>query len=219
MSTPPILPQRWLITTPDGVDDPTVFPLLAGQSFLTGKSPMWSTSIVTSVSGRERRQPRWSYPRWQFKLAYEVLRDTHTTPDLQRLWTFFNAHAGRSASFGYLDPSDCTASNMPFGTGDGATTTFQLARTATFGGVTFSEPVFRAIGTTFTVNSSPAGATLAQAGIVTFVTAPPAGATLAWSGRWLFVVRFDQDQLDAAQMMQALWSQSGITLLSLKGEA
>ena len=216
---PPILPQRWLITPANAVDDPTIFPLLVGQSFLTGKSPMWQTSVATSVSGRERRQRRWSYPRWQFKVAYEVLRDAPATPDLARLWAFFNAQAGKSAAFGFLDPTDCIASAMPFGTGDGTTTAFQITRTVTFGGVTFSEPVARAIGATFTVGGSPAAATLGPGGIVTFATAPATGAALAWSGRWVFVVRFDTDQLEAAQMMTALWSQSGITLLSLKGEA
>ncbi len=64
--TYPYLPTRWLITTPDLADDPDVFPLLPGQTFLAQKAPGWSTTTRKAASGRQVRasqcvaSPTWS---------------------------------------------------------------------------------------------------------------------------------------------------------------
>lgn len=214
----PYLPTRWLITSADGVDDPDVFPLLIGQSFLVSKKPTWQTAIATAVSGRERRSKQWSYPRWSFKVAYEVVRDAPSTPDLERLVAFFNLHAGRYQEFFFLDPGDNTVSGGQFGTGDGITTTFRLTRSMTFGGSTFSEPVGGLTGTpTVFVNGAPTTAfTVGPYGVITFTSAPAAAAVLTWTGRFLFACRFDQDDLDVSQMMAGLWSLSGLQFMSIK---
>lgn len=118
-----------------------LFPVLIGQGFIAEKSPVWSTQIMEATSGRERRRKLWSYPRWRFKLNYEVLRDFSGGRDLTDLLTFFNAQAGRYEEWGFLDPTDNAATTQYFGTGNGATTGFQLLRTASGGGATFTEPV------------------------------------------------------------------------------
>lgn len=212
------LPSRWLITTADGVDDPDVFPLIVGQNFLVSKRPTWSTGITTAISGRERRRKLWSYPRWQFKVSYEVIRDLPSTPDLQRLLAFFNMHGGRYQEFFFLDPTDNAVENEAFGTGDGITKAFQLTRTVSFGGISFTEPVGGVTGTpTVTINGATTSAfTIGANGSITFTSAPAATASLAWSGRFLFACRFDQDDMDLAQMMTALWSLDGLAFLTVK---
>lgn len=212
------LPTRWLITSGPGTDDPDLFPLLIGQSFLVSKRPEWKTTVATATSGSERRRKVWSYPVWHFKVAYEVLRDAPTTPDLDRLTTFFNLHAGMYAEFFFLDPGDSTVIGQAFGTGDGVTTTFQLVRSKSFGGASFTEPVRGLIGTpTVFVGAAPVTTfTIGSRGSITFATAPATGAALTWSGRFLFAVRFEQDDLDMAQMMTALWSQDGLAFMSAK---
>ena len=135
------LPTRWLVTADPSIDDPDVFPTLIGQSFLLAKTPTWATKIATASSGRERRRKAWSYPRWQFKLSYEVLRDLPAAPDLERLTAFFLVHAGQYQEFFFLDPGDNTVAGQMFGVGDGVTTTFQLTRSMAFGSASFSEPI------------------------------------------------------------------------------
>lgn len=212
------LPSRWLITTPDYANDPDIFPLLPGFSFIASKRPQWSTAIAAATSDRERRRKLWSYPRWNFKVAYEVLRDSPSTADLQKLFAFFNAHAGMYGEFFFFDPSDNAVSAQRFGTGDGSTHTFQLIRTVGSGNLTFAEPVFGVCGTpTVTVNGASTGSfTIGAAGIITFASAPAAGAPLAWTGQFMFLCRFDQDDLDTQQMMQGLWSQSGLAFRTVK---
>jgi uncharacterized protein (TIGR02217 family) len=212
------LPSRWFITSPQFANDPDIFPLLPGFSFITSKRPLWSTGIASAASGRERRRKTWSFPIWNFKVQYEVLRDDPTNAELQKLLAFFNNHAGMYQQFLFYDPSDNTVTSQQFGTGDGTTKTFQLTRTLGAGNLTFVEPVYAAVNTpTVSVNGITTTAfTIGTLGQITFTTAPPAGQALVWSGNFMFVCRFDQDDLDTQQMMQGLWSQSGIAFRTVK---
>jgi uncharacterized protein (TIGR02217 family) len=216
--TAPYLPTRWLITTPDTADDPDVLPRMIGQSFLMSKRPTWSTAITTARSGRERRRQNWSYPIWQFKLHYEVLRDRPAAPDLARLTAFFNMHAGRQRQFLFLDPTDNAVTNQPFATGDGVSRTFQLTRAMAVGAIAFAEPIAAVQGppTVFVNGAAASGFTIGAFGAITFAAAPAAGAVLSWSGRFLFACRFDQDDLDTQQMMAALWTQDGLAFRTVK---
>jgi uncharacterized protein (TIGR02217 family) len=215
--TQPYLPSRWLVTTAFGTADPDVFPLLPGQVFITRKSPTWSTDIKQANSGRERRRMNWSYPLWNFQVQYEVLRDAPGTPELQGLIAFFNAHAGRYQEFFYFDPSDHAVTDQVIGIGDGVKTTFQLTRTITDGTFTFTEPVFSVQGSpVFKVAGVPTAATVGAYGQITFASAPSAAASISWTGNFMFLCRFDQDNLDLQQMMQGLWSQSGLAFVSSK---
>lgn len=214
----PYLPSRWVITGPSLADDPDVFPLLAGQSFITAKAPMWSTGIAESTSGRERRTRRWSYPKWRFEVQYEVLRNGPSYLEQQRLLTFFNLHAGMAQEFFYFDPSDNVVTGTPFGTGDGTSTTFQLKRTMGVSGFSFSEPVRALNGApVIYINGVATTAfTVGAYGQITFTTAPAAAASLSWDGSFLFLCRFDNDEMEVAEMMQGLWSNSGLSFMSVK---
>lgn len=213
------LPTRWLVTSDPSIDDPDIFPTLIGQSFLVAKTPTWSTKIATASSGRERRRKTWSYPRWQFKVSYEVLRDLPATPDLERLAAFFLLHAGQYQEFFFFDPGDNTVAGQRFGVGDGITTSFQLSRSMAFGSAIFSEPVGSVLGipTVFADTAPVASFTVGPRGSITFASAPAAGKVLTWTGRFMFVCRFDDDALELNQMMQSLWSQDGLSFTTTKG--
>lgn len=216
--TTPYLPSRWLISAADVSDDPDIFPFLIGQSFLQLKTPMWSTKVDTAVSGVERRRALWSYPIWKFKVGYDMLRDAPATPEVQKLWTFFNAHAGQFQAFLYYDRTDNAVSGQSIGTGDGSTTTFQLVRTMTYGGITFTEPVRAVSGTPMvTVAGTPTTAfTIGALGQITFTSAPAGGAAIAWSGNFFFLCRFGQDELDTSALMSGLWNGNGLAFQTVK---
>jgi uncharacterized protein (TIGR02217 family) len=193
------------------------FPLLAGQGFLSEKTPIWSTQVAESVSGRERRRQVWSYPRWRFQVSYEFLRDNATVDELDKLVVFFNAAAGMYADFGYLDPYDNVATAMPFGTGNGTTTQFQITRTTTAGGISFTEPLYAFTANPIIYRNGVATTAFTISnGLVTFTTAPAAGVALTWTGNYMFLCRFDQDEVSPAQMMYQLWSLNGLVFKSVK---
>jgi hypothetical protein len=107
-----------------------VLPTLIGLAWDLVKSPQWSTLVQRASSGKETRATYYSSPVRSWALKYELLRTTTLLPELQTLEGFFNARQGRFDSFLYSDPSDNTVAAHGFGAGDGATTAFQLQRTA-----------------------------------------------------------------------------------------
>ena len=112
-----------------------IFPSLPGLRWEQKKTPIFSTRVQRSVSGREMRVPLFTYPLYQYDLSYELLRDKATS-ELAQLAGFYLKRQGAFDSFLYLDPSDYIVTGQPIGIGDGVTRSFQLGRT--YGG--FFEP-------------------------------------------------------------------------------
>lgn len=196
----------------------SVFPLLPGQTIETEKTPMWSTQVAEAASGRERRAPMWSYAKWAFTLTHDVVRHRVPTNDEQAaLWEFFNSMQGQFFSFLYLDPTDYAEIGAPLGTGDGATTAFQLQRSIN----TWSEPIFAPFGITVydngTAKTLGVDYTIGALGVITFILAPPtAGHVLTWDGYFYYIARFLQDDLTLKQIYDKLWAGNGLKLLSQK---
>lgn len=210
-------PQRFFISTPDRNDDPSVFPYTVGQTFLQRKTPQWSTDVKTSVSGKERRRPLWSYPVWRFSVSYDVMRDGPSNLDLQRLYAFFNAKQGQAGEFLFWDRSDNKATDQFFALGTGVTTVFQVFRTLTIGGITATEPVQAFNGDpVVTVDGVETDITPLPGGKVQFASAPASGARLNWTGQFFFRCRFENDELDISQLMSGLWEGRGVDFRSLK---
>ncbi len=209
--------RRWLVTSPGSTDDPDQFPLLPGQMLVTGKAPIWLTSIATSSSGRERRQSRWSYPKWRFKIKYEVIRDRPSQPELERMFAFFCLHQGQRSPFSFFDPYDNRVTNQTIGVGNGVVRVFQLTRSLGVTGLSFVEPVRRVLSATVSVNGAEvSGWSVDSSGAVTLASAPAAGAVVTWSGQFMFLCRFTMDEMDPEQMTKDLWSLDGVELMSVK---
>lgn len=220
MTIGPYLPTRWLITTPDFSDDPDIFPLLAGQNFLSLKTPTFSTTVHRARSGRITRLANWGAPIWNFKAGYNFLRDKPPTQgELQSLWAFFANRRGAWGWFYYYDPKDHTVTDQTIATGNGTTTAFQLSRSVSAEGLNpFVEPVYVASGTlVVTVGGTPTTAyTIGEFGMITFDTAPAAAARIAWTGEFMFLCRFQDDKLSTQQLLSDVWSEDGVAFESLK---
>lgn len=210
-------PSRYLIGLPDN-NDPTVFPFLRGQSFLTNKTPTWSTNVQRASSGRERATQLWLSPLWSFKVGYEFLDDSPENPDIDTLYAFFNSKKGKFIRWKYLDPSDYKVTNQPFGTGDGSTRQFQLLRSYSYAGQENTEPVYAVRGTPILyLNGVKTTAfTMGSYGNITMNVAPPENAILTWTGEYYFLCRFDQDDIDPSQMVSDIWSLDGVTFTSVR---
>src|SRR4051812_19092026 len=100
-----------------------VFPVLPGLTFPVTKTPMWKNTVQEASSGKEVRIGFWSYPRWKYSLAFEVLRDrsigSFTKGELWALVDFFNRHGGSFDDWLFDDPDDNSVTDQVFGTGDG----------------------------------------------------------------------------------------------------
>lgn len=196
----------------------TIFPDLAGITWPITKKPKMSTIVQTSFSGKERRSQKWTYPIYTFKLSFEWLGDSITSPSthdqIHTLMGFFLARQGSFDDFLFKDKSDYTVTNQVFGTGDGTTRSFQLIRA--YGG--YNEPVFGILTTpTIKIGSTATTAfTVNSMGLVTFTNAPANNATLSWSGSFYYRVRFAKDENDFEQFCQNIWEMKECELITLK---
>lgn len=198
-----------LIEFTGNIQDKTmeIFPTLAGLSWNVTKTPQFNTIAHRAVSGYEVRAALMQYPLWTFSLSYDLLRDG-AYGELKTLMGFFLQQQGSFAAFYYSDPSDNAVTGQGFGTGDGATTSFQLIRS--YGG--FVEPVQNLNGSPSVyvggaIKTAGVGAdyTVSPTGLVTFAVAPAAGAALTWTGAFYYRVRFAADKADFNQFMYQLY--------------
>ena len=114
-----------------------VFPSLPGLTFPVTRTPLWSTQVQESTSGKELRLAYYTYPRYRWQVKISVLRSDSTNHELQTLLGFFNARQGQFDTFLYTDADDNTVTTQAIATGDGTTSAFQLVRTLG----SFTEPV------------------------------------------------------------------------------
>jgi uncharacterized protein (TIGR02217 family) len=91
--------------------------------------PLWSTNVVTTAGGHERRNQNWSASRGRWNVGSGL----KTRDDLAVLIAFFRARRGRAFAFRFKDWSDFQVPRQQIGTTDGTTATFQIIRTYTSG--------------------------------------------------------------------------------------
>lgn len=191
----------------------SVFPVLPGLKWDVAKIPRFSTNIHEMTSGKERRAAFWSYPRWEFHLSYEMLRDD-VTAELRTLMGFFLQMKGRFDTFLYQDPTDYTVAGQPLGTGNGATAKYQLVRT--LGG--FVEPMKAIQGSpTIKLNGvTTSGWTMDSSGVITFSAAPGNGVVITADFSYYFRCRFTKDEAEFNQFMKDLWELKKCEFISIK---
>lgn len=193
-----------------------VFPDLPGIKWNIKRAPIWKTLSQESVSGKEMSVALMTYPNRRYSMAYEVLR-AGAEAELETLEGFFNARQGRHDTFLYSDPDDKTVTDQVFGTGNGVTTAFPLARVR--GG--FTEPVqsvngaptIKVAGVT---KATPADYTISTLGVVNFVVAPANGAALTWTGNYYWRCKFLQDIAEFDQFLKDLWQLQRLEFRTVK---
>ena len=158
--------------------------------------PSYLTTVVESTGGAEKRNAAWSLPRYKWRIGTGI-RDQ---AGLDVLIAFFHARQGRLHSFRFKDWVDFQSNGDNIGTGDGATTTFQLRRVHTSGGVSLYRKITRPVSGTVKIYKAGveqvSGVSVSTStGLVTFSVAPSAAQAITWTGEFDVPVRFDADEL------------------------
>jgi hypothetical protein len=186
---------------------------LPGRMFHKKRSVWVMPNFVLSASARETGVGYETFPRWEWTLTYEFLRETASLTEMQDLVGFFNARFGPLDDFLFTDPDESSVSALQFGTGTGSQTQFPLARL--FGG--FAEPVGYAVPSSITVNGTPTALyTLLSNRIVQFNSAPANGAVLRWTGTYAYRCRFVDPDMEMEKFLSMMWKSSGIKIRSRK---
>jgi uncharacterized protein (TIGR02217 family) len=188
-----------------------VWPVLPGLAFPVVRVPQWRNGRQEAVSGKESTVKYRRYPRIRWELQYELLRDDITVSEAKAIAGLFNACGGSYDTFLYTDPDYNTVTLESFGTGDGATTAFQLIATyQNSGGPGAPERVQNLSGApqiykAGVLQTLTTHYTIGPTGLVTFVTAPTGGQALTWSGSFYYRCRFEGDELVMTKIMSQWW--------------
>ena len=178
--------------------------------------PGYTTSILTTVSGHERRNAAWAEARGRWNVASGLKR----RDQVEALIAFFRARKGRAWGFRFKDWTDFEAADQPLGMGDGSTRSFQLARHYVSAGVvetrTIAKPVPGSLAIRRDGNPVANWSVDTATGIVTFSSPPPAGAVLTADFAFDVPARFDTDQMDLTLERFALGSWGQIPIVEIR---
>lgn len=159
------------------------------------------TEVVTLASGFERRSTPWAQGRRRYLIGAGV----RSLDDAATLVAFFEGRRGRLHGFRFRDFADfksCAPSgavaptDQPLGVGDGATTTFALAKTYADLARPIAKPVAGTVRVAVDGVETAAFAVDAASGLVTFDAPPAPGAGLTAGFEFDTPVRFDADRVD-----------------------
>ncbi|HHN72860.1 MAG TPA: TIGR02217 family protein, partial [Thermopetrobacter sp.] len=150
--------------------------------------PERRTQIVELASGNEERNASWANSRRRYDVAYGIRR----ADDLAAVVAFFEARNGRLFGFRFKDWADCksclpsrtpAATDQSIGTGDGATTDFQLVKVYSSGSQSWTRTITKPVGGTVRIAIDGVGQTSGWSidtttGLVSFDSAPAAGVSI-----------------------------------------
>jgi uncharacterized protein (TIGR02217 family) len=188
--------------------------------------PERRTQIVELSNGAEERNASWANSRRRYDVAYGIRR----ADDLAAVVAFFEARNGRLHGFRFKDWADfksCLRSqtpgpnDQPIGTGNGATTQFQLTKRYTSGAQSWTRAISKPVAGSVTIalNGTPQASGWSVAttsGLITFTTAPALGVAITAGFEFDVPVRFDTDALDVTLDLERLGSITSIPLVELR---
>src|SRR5690606_5530558 len=188
--------------------------------------PERRTQIVELASGDEERNASWANSRRRYDVAYGIRR----ADDLAAVGAFFEARNGRVPGFRctergahqpWLPSGTPSPPDQLIGTGDGATTAFELVKRYASGAQSWTRAIAKPVAGTVRIALSGveqlSGWSVDTAtGVVTFSAAPGAGVAITAGFEFDVPVRFDTDVLDVTLDLERLGSITSIPLLELR---
>ena len=203
--------------------DDVLFPLGIGRE--ASVSPAFSTQVVESVSGHERRSSDWADAR----LSFDAGPGVRSESDIARLIEFFRARRGAARGFRFTDPYDDRSGapgavpspiDQRLGTGDGVRAEFPLMRHYGEGddaqGRRITRPVAGSIRVAVDGVELTSGWSHAGMGVIAFDVAPAAGAVLTAGYRFDVPVRFAEDRLEINRATFAAGEAPSVPLVEIR---
>lgn len=200
--------------------DDIVFPLEIGREALA--SAEFSTNIVTTISGYERRNSDWTDARQR----YDIGPGVRSEPELGMLLAFFRARRGPAIGFRFSDPFDSSSADMTglptaldqrLGTGDALRTRFPLIKTYGLDGQVRRITRPRADSIKVAINGTVTTAwTLSVGGTIQFENAPETGSAITAGYRFDVPVRFAADSIEISRTTFGAGEIPSVPLIEIK---
>jgi uncharacterized protein (TIGR02217 family) len=192
--------------------------------------PQFKTTIFPLSSGQEKRNIDWERTRGRWEIGYGVQNKV----DFSLIKSFFYTRQGMAHSFRFKDWSDFEIDDQVIGSTDGSTTTFQLYKRYSSGGINFNrvleKPVasdwvitVNAVSQTVVYDTSPAASEVAIAtdtGIITLGSthAATSGQSVDMTGEFDVPVRFDTDEFNINLLIFNAGSIPDLPIVEVRGE-
>ncbi|WP_300115765.1 DUF2460 domain-containing protein [Sphingobium sp.] len=199
------------------------FPLAIGRE--ASLSPAFSTQIVESPSGHERRSSDWADAR----LSYDAGPGVRSEADIRVLIDFFRARRGAARGFRFTDPYDdrsgpAGAAPSPIdqrlGMGDGVRSQFPLMRHYGAGEEAQVRRITRPVAGSIRVAADGVemidGWSHEGLGVIAFDEAPAAGVVLTAGYRFDVPVRFAEDRLEISRATFAAGEAVSVPLVEIR---
>lgn len=205
--------------------DDVPYPLPLGRE--TTIAPEFSTQVMLTASGHERRNSLWSNAR----LRFDVGPGIRSEAELGTLLAFFRARRGMARGFRLADPSDFSSNGMtgtptvtdqPIGTGDGATARFALVKLYGSGADAQTRRITRPRAGSVRVSVGGAETTaftVEEHGVVHLAAAPAAGVAVRAGFLFDVPVRFAEDHLDISGAAFAAGEAPSVMLVEVREDA
>ena len=203
--------------------DDISFPLEIGREAVA--TAEFSTNVVTTLSGHERRNSDWADARQ----SYDVGPGVRGEDELGILLAFFRARRGPAIGFRFTDPFDNSSNIMTgeptmldqvIGLGDGLRTSFPLIKIYGADGqvrrITRPQPGSIIVAVNGTATTAWI---LAGGGIIQFETAPAIGANITAGYLFDVPVRFAEDRIDVARATFGAGDMTSVPLIEIKEAA
>lgn len=199
----------------------------ADISYGSSGGPGFKTTVFVADSGYEQRNIDWRNVRCE----YDVSQAIKQQDQMDALTAFFMARRGKAYGFRFKDWNDFRIALQQIAVGDGATKTFQIAKSYTSASddsgesYTYVRPIRKiAWGTVAgvsvggVVKTSPSDYSVDyNTGLITFVTAPAdAAAIVIGAAEFHVPVRFDIDKLTVTQEFWNTSSWPNINLVEVR---
>jgi uncharacterized protein (TIGR02217 family) len=199
-----------------------------GTGWPITRTPVWDTIVQQSISGKEVRIAKQTYPRWKYELVISILRSSaaYSSTEFQYVVGFFNSRQGMFDTFLYQDADDNSVTSQALGTGDGTTTVFQFVRA--FGG--FIEPVLAPntggtinvylngvlqSGSSYAVNGWGTGSSNGPGSLV-FNSAPGSGVVITADFSYYWPCRMQTDSVDFSLFLSGMYENKKLSFISVK---
>lgn len=156
----------------------------------------FNTTIITSKNGKEFRNVNWN----NNKMKFNIVNGIKTKTELDEVIKFFRNVKGKAYGFRFKDWTDFSATNQQIGIGDGETKEFQLIKTYTINGNTYTRKIKKPVFSTIKVfldgvETNDFSIDLTN-GLITFEVAPSDTTIITANFEFDIPVRFNTDLLE-----------------------
>lgn len=187
-------------------------------SFGAVGGPEYKTEILSSISGTEYRNIRWSNSRSKYNVSYGI----KTKEQITKILSFFRARRGRAIGFRFKDWCDYQVENELIGTGDNTTKVFQLIKNYKSQEHSYvriiNKPIIETVNIYINNKIFPSEDYKINhnKGIIEFLSPPANGVNVFATFEFDVPVRFDSDYLPVSIDDHNVFSCNSINLIEIK---